>query len=288
VPGDVACLHGGTYTDGSLLSWTTDATQSNRIVLRSYPGENAEIVGTTLDVTGDYLTVKDLTVRDIPNDDGLAVEGNGDRIEHNEIYHTGYNGSAGAGILLHTNSLNTTVTRNYVHDVGPSGGTLYHGVYIGGGSGHVVTHNLFAHIIGGYGIHAYSSPSNVVIAENTAVGSLTRAGILVRSTGGNITVANNILANNATYGINFQECGSGCTVDNNITWGNALGGVGGSLGGQVTHNRNTDPQFADPQYHVSSTSPAVDTARPDFASFPDRDGVIEVRGAGADLGAYER
>ena len=70
--------------------------------------------------------------------------------------------------------------------------------------------------------------------------------------------------------------------------GNALGGVGGSLGGQVTHNRNTDPQFADAQYHVASTSPAVDTARPDFASFPDRDGVMGVRGAGADLGAYER
>jgi parallel beta-helix repeat protein len=283
----VGCLHGGTYTDGSLVSWTTDATAANRIVLQRYPGENAEIVGTTLDVTGDYLTVKDLTVRDIPSDDGLAVQGNGDRIEHNEIYHTGYSGSAGAGILLHTNALNTTVTRNYVHNVGPSGGTLYHGVYIAG-NGAVVTHNVFANIIGGYGIHAYSSPSNIVIAENTAVGSLTRAGILVQSSGGNIAVANNILANNATYGISFQACGSGCTVDHNITWGNALGGVGGSLGGQVTNNRNVDPQFSDAQYHVASTSPAVDTARPDFVSFPDRDGVIELRGAGGDLGAYER
>jgi parallel beta-helix repeat protein len=282
----VGCLHGGTYTDGSLVSWTTDATAANRIVLQRYPGENAEIVGTTLDVTGDYLTVKDLTVRDIPNDDGLAVQGNGDRIEHNEIYHTGYSGSAGAGILLHTNALNTTVTRNYVHGVGPSGGTLYHGVYIQG-SGHVVTHNVFANIIGGYGIQAYSSPSNIVIAENTAVGSLTRAGIVVQSSGGNITVANNIFANNATYGISFQACSSGCTVDHNITWGNALGGVGGSLGGQVTNNRSVDPQFSDAQYRVASTSPAVDTARPDFVSFPDRDGVLELRGAGADLGAYE-
>ena len=287
MPGDVACLHGGTYTDGTQINWSTDGTATNRIVLTSYPGERAEIVGTDIEVVGDYLTVKDLTVRDIPSDDGLAVQGNGDRIEHNEIYHTGYNGSAGAGILLHTNALNTTVTRNYVHDVGPSGGTLYHGVYIAG-NGAVVTHNVFANIIGGYGIQAYSSPSNIVIAENTAVGSLTRAGIVVQSSGGNITVANNILANNATYGISFQACGSGCTVDNNITWGNALGGVGGSLGGQVTHNRNTDPRFGDAQYHVSSTSPAVDTARPDFVSFPDRDGVMGVRGAGGDLGAYER
>jgi parallel beta-helix repeat protein len=270
-----------------MLSWATDATAANRIVLQSYPGETAEIVGTTLDLTGDYLTVKDLTVRDIPNDDGLAVQGNGDRIEHNEIYHTGYNGSAGAGILLHTNALNTTITRNYVHDVGPAGGTLYHGIYIEG-SGHVVTHNLFAHINGGYGIQAYSSPSNIVIAENTAVGSQTRAGIVVQSSGGNITVANNILANNATYGISFQACGSGCTVDNNITWGNAQGAVGGNLAGQVTHNRNIDPQFGDSQYHVSTTSPAIDTARPDFASFPDRDGVQGPVGAGPDLGAYER
>jgi len=287
VAGDVGCLRGGTYTDGSQVSWSRDGTAANPIVLQSAPGENAAIVGTMLDMAGDYLTVKDLTVRDIPSDDGVSVQGNGDRIEHNEIYHTGYSGSAGAGILLHTNALNTTVTRNYVHDVGPAGGTLYHGVYIQG-SGHVVTHNLFSHILGGYGIQAYSSPSNLVIAENTAVGSQTRAGIVIQSSGGNISVANNVLADNATYGINFQACGSGCTVDNNITWGNSQGGVGGNLGGQVTHNRNVDPHFTDAQYHVTATSPAVDTARPDFASFPDRDGVLHQMGLGADLGAYER
>jgi parallel beta-helix repeat protein len=288
VPGDTGCLHGGTYTDGSLVNWTTDGTASNRIVLTEYPGETAEIVGTTLDVQGDYLTVKDLTVRDVPGNDGIALSGNGERVEHNEINHTGYSDTAGAGILLHSTAANSTVTRNYVHNVGASGGTLYHGIYISAGSGHVVTRNVFADIAGGYGIQVYPSPSNTIVAENTVVHSLTRAGIVVQSSGGNITVVNNIFANNATSGISFQACGSGCTVDNNITWGNALGGVGGSLAGRVTNNRNVDPRFMDPAYHVADSSPAKDTARAAFSYFADLDGVTHVIGTNPDLGAYER
>jgi hypothetical protein len=56
----------------------------------------------------------------------------------------------------------------------------------------------------------------------------------------------------------------------------------------VTNNRNVDPQFTDARYHVAPTSPAVDTARADYVFFPDLDGVRELVGAGADLGAYER
>jgi len=77
-------------------------------------------------------------------------------------------------------------------------------------------------------------------------------------------------------------------VDNNITWGNADGGVGGNLAGQVTNNRNVDPRFTDPAYHISDTSPAKDTAQAPFSYFSDLDGVSHAIGANPDLGAYER
>jgi parallel beta-helix repeat protein len=192
-------------------------------------------------------------------------------------------------ILLHSDAGNTLVTRNFLTDAGlnSSNSLPDHGIYVEGGN-QTVTDNVIVRPQG-YGIHVYTSSNHDnVIADNTVVGSVQKGGIVVETSGSNIRVANNISANNATYGINYVACGAGCMVDNNITWGNALGAVGGALGGQVTRNRNVDPQFVDAQYHVTGTSPAVDTARPDYAYFPDLDGVPAPLGAGPDSGAYER
>lgn len=281
--GDVGCLRAGSYRDGCAVSWGLDAN-SSRAVLRSTPGEQA-ILNTSLGLAGDNLTVSHLRVTGIASScggdmSGFTVQGANDRIEYSEVV-----GVTRHGVLTNTSSSNTVIHGNYIHSNG-SECNLDHGVYFQR-SGRI-TRNVFADTICGYGIHLYSAPSNVVVSENTSVGSRVRSGIIIASSGSNITVVNNILANNRTHGITYRACGSGCVVDNNITWGNASGPVGDSLASRATNTRNVSPLFSDSEFRVDALSPAVDTARQDFAFFPDRDEHPTVEGAGPDLGAYER
>ena len=280
--GDVGCLRGGEYTDGCEVSWSLNANPG--ATLTSYPGEQATL-HTSLGLAGDNLTASHLRITGIDpacgsSMSGFTVQGANDTIEFSTVYDVPRH-----GILTNTSSSNVTIHGNLIQLTG-STCNLDHGIYFQT-SGQIIR-NVFMDMRCGYGIHLYAHPHDVLVAENTLVGSHVRAGIVVQSDGSNITVVNNVAANNATYGIYFQACGSNCLVDHNITWGNAQGGVGGTLAGQVTNNRNVDPQFVDGLYHVAPSSPAVDTARPDFVWYPDRDGVPNGRGAGADLGAYER
>jgi Periplasmic copper-binding protein (NosD) len=252
-------------------------------VLRSYPGEQA-ILHTSLGLAGDNLTASRLRITGInPScgaESGFTVQGANDVVEYSSVYDVSRH-----GILQSTSATNTIIHGNFIESVG-SECNLDHGIYFQK-SGRI-TRNVFKDVRCGYAIHLYAHPSHVVVAENTSVGSRVRAGIIIRTDGSDIAVVNNIFAGNATYGIYYMACGSGCVVDRNITWGNALGAVGGDLGGQVTGNRDVDPQFTDARYHVAGTSPAVDTARTDHAYFPDLDEVKGVAGSGPDLGAYER
>jgi nitrous oxidase accessory protein NosD len=210
---------------------------------------------------------------------GFTVQGANDVIEYSSVFDVTRH-----GILTNTSSSNTTVHGNWIESVG-SECNLDHGIYFQR-SGRI-TRNVFTDTRCGYGIHLYSSPSNVIVAENTSVGSRVRAGILVNC-GSNCIVVNNVFANNKTHGITYRACSSGCVVDNNITWNNASGSVGDTLASRATNSRNVNPQFVDARFHVASTSPAVDTARADFSFTPDRDGVLGLLGLGPDLGAYER
>jgi chitodextrinase len=280
-PGDVGCLHGGVYTAGTLLTWGANGTAQAPITLTEYPGEQATIVGTTLELAGDYLTVRGLTVRDVltVDGDGIAVSGTGDRVDHNEI-----TSIYRQGILLHTDSANAVIVGNYVHDTGQAGSNQDHGIYVQG-NGHRIINNVFAQMRGGYGIHVYPSSSNVMVAENTVVGSQTRSGIIVDTTGGNITVVNNIVAGNADYGIVNSSCAlGGCLIDHNLAWNNNLG----TVSGPATNTMQADPKFVDSYYHVATGSPAIDAARSDDSFSPDRDGTPRPLGNAPDLGAYEK
>lgn len=293
VSGDVACLHGGSYTDGSAVSFS-----KTNVTLSSYPGERAELVGTGLLVSGTGDTISDLTIRDVlaTDVDGMRVDGSGHHILENSILHV-----ARHGILLGSSSSRVEIARNFIDQAGADGGshasslgpTQLHGIYAQGDN-QTIDRNLITRS-SGYGVHLYAHPSGTIVSENTIVGSITRAGILIDSSGGGLKVVNNILANNGlassagstTAGITYRSCSAGgCVVDQNLCWNNKGGDIGGTLAGQATHTIHADPQFSDGAYRVSSTSPAVETARSDYAFSPDRDGnaIVGV----PDLGAYER
>jgi len=277
VDGDVGCLRADEYPGPCSVSWSRDA--STRIRLRAYPGEKA-IVHSMVDVSGDNLTVgPNLRVTAISlacgsEMSGFEVGGANDVIEYNEVYDV-----ARHGILTDTSASNTTVHGNAIRTVGTEC-EKDHGIYFQRDGR--ITRNIFADVRCGYGIHLYSEPSNVIVAQNTSVGSRVRAGILVNCAS-NCWVVNNIFANNATDGITYRACSSGCVVDSNITWKNGSDSVGDSLASQATNTMNVDPQFIDADYRVSPTSPAVDRARSDYVYWPDRDGVTQTVG---NLGAY--
>ncbi len=282
-PGDTGCLREGTYTDGPVVTWSTQGTTAEaRVTLQSYPGERAELVGTELLLDSDHQTVRGVTVRDVTaaDGDGISVSGTGSVVEGNTIRNV-----ARQGILLHTDAVGATITRNFVTGIGQEGSNLHHGIYVQG-SGHLVAANVFADIRGGYGIHVYPDAYDTDVLHNTAVGSRTRSGIVIETTGGGIRVANNVFAQNDGYGIHFVSCGDDCLIDTNLAWGNGDGASNAPA--ETGRIVESDPRFADDELQLGDGSAAVDAARADLVISPDRDGVSRPRGDAADLGAYER
>jgi hypothetical protein len=263
-----------------MVTWRASGTSTAPVTVTEVPGQKAEIVGTTFYLDGSYQVMRDLTVRDVTctGCDGIAVSGNANQVEHNTVTNV-YR----QGILLHTDSANAVIDGNDVSEVGQLGSNQDHGIYVQG-DGHRVINNIFSQIRGGYGIHVYPSSSNVIIAQNTVVNSQTRSGILINTTGGNIAVVNNIVADNAEYGVLNQQCAlGGCLVDHNLAWNNALG----ATSGPATNTLQANPQFADADYHLGLGSPAIDAARSDYSYSPDIDGLPRPLGAAPDLGAHE-
>jgi chitodextrinase len=281
--GQTVCLHGGTYTASVQI-----ALNKSNVTLESYPGEMA-VVGRGFQLgcgSCSGSTLRDFTIQDATNygENGIDVDGANMRIEHMQIIRTGQH-----NIILHSDTSNAVVTRNYAIDAGMNSSLIpseTHGIYVTGHDNQI-TDNVFVSPTG-YGIHVYGTNHDETIAENTVIGSKTRGGIVVDvGTGYNIKVANNISYGNATGGYVLKSCASGCVFDHLLGFNNVNGTCTDSLAGQATHCVTADPQFIDGQYHVAPSSPAVDAATPNFMASPDRDGVVRDPVA-PDLGAYER
>lgn len=275
-PGEIGCLRGGIHSAGDSVTWSASGG-----TVQAYPGERPVVVGTRIVMSGADQTLRGFEIRDVLFADGETVQISGTRarVEAMQL------GNANEhGILLNSSARDVTITRNYIHDVGND--TLDHGIYVQG-SGHVITNNVIVRPTG-YGVHLYSSPSNVVVAQNTLVGSTLRAGILIRTSGTGIRVVNNVVAGNATHGINYYSCGGSCVIDQNLAWDNPGGAVSSAGAAVVTNTTLADPQFVDAEFRVAGTSPALDSARPDFSYSADRDGVSRPQGGAPDKGAYER
>lgn len=274
--GEVGCLRGGTYSAGDSVVWSASGG-----TVQAYPGESPVVVGTRIWMSGTDQTIRGFTIRDVLFSDGepLQISGTRARVEEMELANANEH-----GILLNSSARDATIARNYIHDVGHD--TLDHGIYVQG-SGHRIVNNLIARP-SGYGVHLYSSPSNVVVAQNTLVASRLRAGVLVRTSGTGVRIVNNIVAENATHGINYHSCGGGCLVDANLAWSNPSGAISSAGLAIVTNLITADPLFVDELYRVAALSPAVDSARPDYSFSPARDGVARPQGGAPDKGVYER
>ena len=300
--GQTAYLRAGTYeeaisgscgTSFNTLTWKGNGSSSAPITILGYPGEEKQaIVKARLQLEGSWLKLGNMVIEHNNAYDGdtaacvgsraIGIGGSDIEVSGLEIRNIGE-----TGVLFHTSSLRGKALRNYIHDVGRENTNQDHGFYVQG-SGHLIVNNVVVRPRGGYGIHLYSSPSNVIVAQNTVIGSKVRSGIIIDTTGTNIIVVNNITANNANYGILARKCASGCVYDNNLAYGNSSGATSGS---GITNTLTGNPLFVNASadnYRLQSGSPAIGAAVASYSYTPDLDSIIRPVGTGPDLGAFER
>ena len=143
------------------------------------------------------------------------------------------------------------------------------------------------------GVQLYPGPSDVLIANNTIVGN-GKAGIQFSDDTSNSLAVNNIVAHNGEYGIRSHNLsGAGNEARRNLLWdngsdnGSASGGTVPVDGLTVAETIAEAPRFADANYRLEPTSPAVDAAIAVAELGVDHDGRPRPRGEAPELGAYE-
>jgi hypothetical protein len=279
------------------VKWGAKIVTSNRSFYSwGVNGNYVDIVG--FDITGDSMG-------------GIRLNGSNQRALNNLVHDLGFlfcDGNGGAGIESNDyTASNNDIIGNVVHDIGTPGGCqMVHGIYHSINGGYV--QNNIVYRASSYGIHLWHAATNVVISNNTvfANGSASSGGGILIGDGDspgdvvndNTVVTNNIIYANPKAGLReFCYSGQTCIGNNNIYTNNLIyhNGTDVSLlfGHTASNTISADPQFVKYQadgsgdYHLQSTSPAIDKGTYLGAPLNDFDGGARPVGATWDIGAYE-
>ncbi|MGZ5278529.1 MAG: choice-of-anchor D domain-containing protein [Pseudobdellovibrionaceae bacterium] len=308
-PGTIVHVAPGTY-NGNIRS-TVNGTAAERIRYVSETKWGAKIVGTGTeyhwDNRGSYVDIVGFDVSG-PGRGGILNMGSHTLIANNHVHDLkisgGCTGSGGAGIVNgNYAATDGDIIGNVVHDVGVPGSCngvqgIYHSVLRGRIANNISYRNA------SFGIHLWHAANETTIVNNTVFnnGSSSIGGGIIVGRGdtgvgvmNNTHILNNIVFNNPNSGISqycysgFACIGSGNTVANNLVFGSrtAIAMRVGSPTGTVS----ADPQFVNYQangsgdYHLKSTSPAINKGTSNLAPTTDLDG--KARQGAYDIGAYE-
>lgn len=212
------------------------------------------------------------------------------------------------------------VTNSKVHDGVYTGADLgSHGIYVQ--SSNNIIENSEIYNMTGFGIHNYAQGSNApskniyrnLYIHNTGTWDGKISFAILLTTGSNNSAYNNLVINNqggiradtgnvvynnTVYGSGLGHGGeccyeamriTGATARNNIVFNNAINSIYNSSG-TVSNNLTTDPKFVNSSsndFHLQSTSPAIDKGTTLTAVPSDFSGIPRPQGAGYDIGAYE-
>jgi hypothetical protein len=301
----------GTYAQNVVTS--ANGTAAARIRYVSQLKGQAKIVGSGTEFTwnnkGNYVDIVDF---DISGTGRLGIfnEGSFVLVQGNHVHDLkvsgGCTGSGGAVIVNgNYSSTDNDIIGNVVHDVGTPGACNgVQGIYHSHLRGRI--QNNLVYRVSAWGIHLWHAADAVQVVNNTvfANGGGSMGGGIVMGSGdsgagvvNNSTISNNIVVNNPAGAI-AQYCYQGVTcigntnsVRNNLVFGNG-GGIA-LLVGTPTGTLTADPKFVNYQangtgdYHLQSTSPAINAGTSTAAPMTDLDGIGRPRGAGFDIGAYE-
>ncbi len=275
----------------------------------------AQLVGTNNDVwdnNGDYVAISGFDVSEPAGlvcpygscTNGIYTQGNATLIEGNSVHDVlteTCNDYGGAGIT--PTGTNNEVVGNYVHNIGPypAACDYVHGIYFNNVGGYAYNNISFNNA--GFGIQMWHNPANLAIFNNTIFANATGGIVLGTDTSGvnvdDITVANNIVMDNGNTsggengGISEQGYTGHNTFENNLVYNNGGGGMVLQNGDTDTGTVTSNPQFVNytgtstGNYHLLSTSPALNAGTSTGAPTTDFDGNARPQGSPVDIGAYQ-
>jgi hypothetical protein len=237
--GDTVMVREGTYTEGEI--WLTPSRQGKGEVgqmwtLRSYPGEQARFTNARFIVDASFVRIQGLVLDGVGSNSNIDVGDSGvpERVEILDNLFTGRQSERVVSLtcidgLIQGNIVNIT------------SGSVSHAFYIKHGSNNIIRDN---HITGmnKYGIQIYDEDKysqyaaaikNLLVENNTIVGSQTRSGIVVSGGDGTrppievdgVVIRNNLILNHAENAILVAYEGRirNISIYNNVLYGNDIG-----------------------------------------------------------------
>jgi hypothetical protein len=322
-PGDTVVVGDGTYHEWVMIN--RGGTSSAYVTFKSEHPWGAVLAPTSLGsdkgtvvITSsvNYVTIQDFEIT-APSDSNYGVRAVGGNIHiiGNKIHGIGTVSSCNYGGAISTSAgSGYVIDRNWVYDVSPPRSSSMrcnkmHGMYLQG-TNTTVTNNLIFEVWQGWALQTYN-PRYYVVANNTffnngdsrknfgqsATGGVLYLGCDPGYTCSNNTWTNNIMMDNTASGYyclyeNDQSSGAitGNTYSNNLTYNC---GVNNWATGSLVNNSSSNPimmNYANDgsgDYHLSSSSPAVDHGTSSKAPPIDMDKVARPQGSANDIGAYE-
>jgi hypothetical protein len=304
----------GTYAGG--IKTTASGTATARIYWVSTTKWGAKIVPPTSssnnnawDNRGNYVSIIGFNVDGTNSGSGtkwthgIYTGGSYGMIQDNHIHHlaksvacTSAGGSA-IGVDSYYHGVKTDIVSNVVNDIGPAGCTYVQGIYVS--TSGTIKNNL-VYRVGAVAIHLWHDATNVIITNNTVTssnfGMVIGGGDFYFTTAGanNVYVANNIVYDNK-YGISEQgKTGTANKYVNNLVFQNPSYNISLRNGLKATGTISSNPLFkaysrtaATPDYHLTTSSPAIGRGTATNAFPTDLDGKPRNASTGYDLGAYQ-
>jgi parallel beta-helix repeat protein len=304
----------GTYAGG--IKTTASGTSTARIYWVSTTKWGAKIVppasstnNNAWDNRGNYVSIIGFDVDGTNSGSGtkwthgIYTGGSYGMIQDNHIHHiarsvacTSAGGSA-IGVDSYYHGVMSDIVSNVVNDIGPAGCTYVQGIYVS--TSGTIKNNL-VYRVGAVGIHLWHDATNVKITNNTVTssnfGMVVGGGDFYYTTAGanNVFVANNIIYDNK-YGISEQgKTGTANQYKNNLVYQNPSYNISLRNGLQATGTVSSNPLFkaysrtaATPDFHLSTSSPAIGRGIATNAYPTDLDGKPRNATTGYDIGAYQ-
>jgi hypothetical protein len=272
----------GVYTDYSSgwgLHLGKSGTSASPITLISQvpggaiiDGQNASDRNAAVYIDGSYNILQGFVICNGPNC-GITLWGDGNQILRNEIHHNGNPASTNLngqdGVYENEDNSGNAYIGNYIHDNGRIGGSnLDHGLYLCGNNTLVLNNVVIRNDSSGLQIAGYSTIRNMKVYNNVFAWNGSD-GIIIWMDMSGVDTRNNIIFQNAHYGIYFYAAtGSGVVMDHNLIYGNGsdnyspFNNGGSTVSYTLGTTLATDPKFANSgsssfDAHLSTGSPAV-------------------------------
>jgi hypothetical protein len=303
----------GAYAGG--FKTTASGTAASRIYYVSTTKWGAKIVppasssnDTAWDNRGNYVSIVGFDVDGTKPGSGktwlhgIYTGGSYGLIQENHVHHianTAACNSAGGsaiGVDSYYKGVKDDIVANTVNDIGPASCKFIQGIYVS--TSGTVKNNL-VYRVGEAAIHLWHDATNVIITNNTVAkshyGIIVGGGDFYFTTDGNnnTVVSNNIVYDNG-IGISEQgKTGAANKYTNNLVYKNGTA-ISLQSGKTATSTVSSGPLFvgysataAAPNFHLTSSSPAIARGTATNAPTTDIDGKARNTSVGFDIGAYQ-